>query len=244
MKIANSLELVFWKPILRIIDLVYPKVCAACARDEPIMDGIFCVKCLSQLSFTQDHQIRDNPFEQHFWGRVDISKGHAMLYLVPGGVTQRLIHQIKYHGRKNFAEIIGLWYGKLILDANTGENLTLPYDMVIPVPLHWKKQKKRGYNQSDYFARGLAKALSIELSTHNLVRIKPTQTQTNKSRIERMDNMEDAFYVKSPGRLRGRNVLLVDDVLTTGATLEACARKIQTCEPSTISMATIAMGRI
>lgn len=223
-----------------LLDLMFPKTCAACIRHAPVDKGIFCMECLSSLSFTQTHRIRDNEFERHFWGRIEINRGMAMLYLIPGGITQKMMYQIKYRGRKDFAEEIGRWYGKKISKDAGFE----AFDLVVPVPLHWKKEQKRGYNQSTYFAKGLADSLNIPYNSRNLVRSKFTETQTKKSRLERMENIADAFEIKRDAFFENKHILLVDDVLTTGATLEACAQQILSCRNTKVSLMTIAMGRL
>jgi ComF family protein len=223
-----------------LLDLLYPLTCAACIRREPVDGGIFCVDCLASLSFTETHLFKDNQFEQHFWGRIDIQRGMSMLYLIPGGITQKILYQIKYRDRKEFAEEIGRWYGQKVLESKKIE----PFDLIIPVPLHWKKEKMRGYNQSTYFAKGLSQAFGVPFDSKNLKRIKITETQTYKSRIERMDNMTHAFKIENLEIFHNKHILLVDDVLTTGATLEACALQLLKCENVRVSMMTIAMGRL
>lgn len=223
-----------------IIDLVYPRICAACNDEQPVRGGIFCVDCLAELPMTDYHEIRDNPFERHFWGRVDIVAGGAFLYFVPGGRTQTLLHNIKYCGRSTYAEGVGEFYGHKLARTDRFDGV----ECIVPVPLHWRKLNERGFNQSASFGKGLARALGIPQHTSVLLRTRATPTQTRKSRQERISNMKDAFVVRRPDRLAGKHVLLIDDVLTTGATLEACALKILEVPGVTLSMATIACGRL
>lgn len=225
---------------LGIVDLIYPRTCAACAKETPVDNGIFCIQCLASLSFSESHLFVENEFTNQFIGRVPIKFGAAMLYLVPGGLTQHLIHEIKYKDRKDFALEIGEWYGTKLLTCPF-----LPaFDKIIPVPLHPKRLHQRGYNQSGYFGLGLSHSMGIKLDQTSLTRKVHTDSQTRKSRLNRLDNMMNAFSVKKPFQIRGKKILLIDDVLTTGATLEACANQLLEYGAAEISMVTIAMGRI
>lgn len=223
-----------------LIDLVYPKTCAACITSRPVKGGIFCMDCLSELPETNFHPIAGNPFEMHFWGRVRIEAGAAFLFFVPDGRTQTLLHNIKYRHRSDFARVIGEFYGSKLIRCPRFEDI----DVIIPVPLHWRKERQRGFNQSTEFGRGLASVMSVPCLPKGLIRTRYTSTQTKKSRAERIANLKAAFEVRDSEVLRGKHILLVDDVLTTGATLEACALVLTEIEGVRISMATIACGRI
>lgn len=223
-----------------IVDLVYPRICASCDHNKPIYGQIFCLDCLVGLPQTRYHLTQGNAFEQHFWGRVDIHAGAAMYFFIPGGRTQTLLHNIKYRRRSDIAEKVGILYGKQISRSARFEKI----DVVVPVPLHWRKRKKRGFNQSEAFARGLALSMKTELDTTILKRVIHTETQTRKSREQRVENMKGAFVVRDPRAIASSHVLLVDDVLTTGATLEACANRLNQAEGVKISLLTIACGRI
>jgi len=223
-----------------ILDLVYPRLCASCANARPVQKGIFCISCLSELPETNFHLIEGNPFEMHFWGRVPLQAGSAFLFFVPDGRTQTLLHNIKYRNRSDFARAIGEFYGSRLKHAQRFQTA----EIVIPVPLHWKKEHKRGFNQSAEFGRGLAESMSIQFLKNGLTRRRYTETQTKKTRAERIANLHDAFVITNPGKIRGRHLLLVDDVLTTGATLESCALALLQEEGVKVSMATIACGRL
>lgn len=223
-----------------VVDLVYPRTCAACFDDKPVQNGIFCVSCLSELPETNYHLIEGNPFETHFWGRIPIQAGAAFLFFVPDGRTQTLLHNIKYRSRSDFARTIGEFYGSRLNHAPRFQGI----DMIIPVPLHWKKEHKRGFNQSAEFGKGLAESMSVTFMKNGLTRSRFTETQTKKSRSERVSNLKDAFVVTDPDKIMGKHILLVDDVLTTGATLESCAMALLLAEGVKVSMATIACGRL
>ena len=163
-----------------------------------------------------------------------------MYFFIPGGRTQTLLHNIKYRRRKDIAERLGILYGQQLTDSEVFGTV----DVIIPVPLHWRKQRKRGFNQSEAFARGLASSLQVQVNVGNMVRNLHTSSQTRMSREERIKNIEEAFSLRSADEVAYRHVLLVDDVLTTGATLEACANVLKTAPGVVVSMATIACGRI
>ncbi len=223
-----------------ILDLVYPQVCAACDNDKPARGSIFCIGCMAGLPRTNYHLIDDNPFERHFWGRVNIEAGGALYFFVPGGRAQTLLHNIKYRRRSDYAIKVGQIYGQQLRVTSRFHDISA----VIPVPLHWRRLRKRGFNQSKSFADGLSESMGVPVDENTLVRKRRTSTQTRKSRSERVLNMADAFELKHESHLVGKQVLLVDDVLTTGATLEACALKLLEIEGLKVCLATIACGRI
>lgn len=222
-----------------IIDLVYPRICLGCSSNKPVKTGLFCVECIVELPLTNFHTFRDNPFERHFWGRVEVVFGASYLFFVPGGRTQSLLHHIKYGANQLAAVKVGRDYG-LLLEKSFVDRP----DVIIPVPLHWRKKHKRGFNQSEEIAKGLSQSLRIPLDTKSLIRTRGTATQTRKSRSARLENISGAFRLDGNTNLHGRHVLLVDDVLTTGATLEACANVILQSPDTRLSMVTIACGRI
>ncbi|RLD18345.1 MAG: ComF family protein [Bacteroidetes bacterium] len=192
------------------------------------------------LPSTNYHLIADNPFERHFWGRVRIEAGAALYYFVPEGRAQTLLHNIKYRRRSDYAIRVGQIYGQQLTASPRFHDISA----IIPVPLHWQKLRKRGFNQSKAFAIGLSESMGVPLDHDTLIRKRSTSTQTRKSRSERILNMADAFGLKNVAHLEGKSVLLVDDVLTTGATLEACTQKLLEIPGLNVSLATIACGRI
>ena len=222
-----------------LLDLIYPRVCAGCTHGVPVRGEIFCMRCLGELPETGFHLVEDNPFEQQFWGRVPVQTGAAMYYFIPHGITQVLLHNIKYRGRSDFGRFVGKMYGSALRATPRFAQV----DSIVPVPLHWRKRRKRGFNQSSMFAQGLAESLEIEVIEGCLIRHQSTRSLTNMARHERVRSISKAFSVKGPEVVAGRCVLLVDDVLTTGATLEACALRL-TEAGALVSMATIACGRI
>ncbi len=171
-----------------------------------------------------------------FWGRTNIHSASALYLFNKGSKVQHLIHQLKYRGKKEIGVSLGNYYGRELKASPLFSSVAI----VVPVPLHAKKLKKRGYNQSETFAQGLAESLEVENGMDMLVRTHSSQTQTKKSRFDRWKNVEEIFQVTTPEKLEGKHVLLVDDVVTTGSTLEACANKILEVKDTKVSVATIA----
>jgi ComF family protein len=223
-----------------LVSLVFPTVCSACGRALYRNEHCICTRCHYQLPQTHYHLHPINPVARLFWGRVPLRSAAAYYSFSKGGSVQQLVHQLKYRGRKEIGITIGRFYG-----ADLRENpLYRSVNTIIPVPLHEKKLQKRGYNQSDLFARGLADSLDIPCDAKNLARVRASETQTRRSRFERWKNVEDGFAVCDKARLEGKHILLVDDVVTTGATLEACAQALLEVPGASVSIATIAYAAI
>lgn len=204
------------------INLLYPKLCASCENVLHQSENEICLACKENLPRTNYHLQPANPVEKTFWGRLKIEQAAAFLFFQKEGNVQNLLHNIKYRGTKEAAKELGLWYGADLLTADGYKETS----MVIPVPLHKSKERKRGYNQADWFARGIAESMQATLSAGNLLRGQASETQTRKARFERWINVNDVFTLKDETAVNGHNILLVDDVITTGATIEACAQTI------------------
>lgn len=173
---------------------------------------------------------------QLFWGRVRIEAAAACYYFERGSKCRKILHQIKYRGKKELALFLGTLYGKELSISGCFTDT----DLLIPVPLHPYREKQRGFNQSEWFARGLAKSLGKKVVKDVLVRFAGTETQTNKSRIGRWENVENSFKLYLDDKIINKHILLVDDVVTTGATLESCASLLMTRPGVRISILTIA----
>lgn len=229
-------------PHLRWLDnllgLFYPSLCLACGRNLPPREDSICVSCRYKLPKTNFHREAENAFTERFWGRIPLQAGAAFLHFTKGGRVQRLIHHLKYEGKREVGLSLGRLYGRVLRESSVFRDACL----ILAVPLHPRKLHLRGYNQSALFAEGLSEAMGIPWLPDGLRRTEYTTTQTKKSRLERFKNVEQAFVIPDPSALKGQHVLLVDDVVTTGATLEACARKILEVEGTRVSMATIAIA--
>lgn len=219
-----------------LFSLFFPNLCLGCG--QPLIKGeeVICSICHFHLPKTYFHNDTENQLNRVFWGRVNIEAVAAYLYFHKGSSVQSLLHQLKYKSRPEIAVKIGKWYGLELRQADIFSNA----ELVIPVPLHPRKYRRRGYNQSEAFAEGLAAVIKAELETGCLYRKVDSKTQTRKARYNRWENVENIFGVKNPERIRGRHILLVDDVITTGATLEACAQALLEVPGVKVSIATIA----
>jgi len=216
--------------------LFFPRVCQACGHVLYAREEVLCTKCLYRLPKTNFSEHDENPVSRTFWGRVELNAATAFLFFSKGGKTQRLMHGLKYRGKKQ----IGIYLGKLFGNELKKSALFNDVEVVIPVPMHPKKQQKRGYNQSALIAEGIAFSMKAELQKNNLVKVVNTSSQTKKSRYGRWDNVKDVFSVNNALLLENKHILLVDDVITTGATIEACARQLHTIPGVKISVASLA----
>jgi ComF family protein len=221
-------------------DLIYPPLCVGCGVLRPLDRHIFCLDCLHELPETGFHLHAVNPFVAHFTGRIQLKAGAAFLYFSRGSGTQRLLHQIKYNNRPDLITLIGRWYGRQLLQSELWTGI----DVIVPVPLHWKKQRKRGYNQSAVFGEGLGEIMGIPCYNYALKRITHDKSLTGMKRLQRVETIGSSYTVARPSMVRNKHILLVDDVLTTGATLEACAIVLEEVPVASIRMVTIACGEL
>ncbi len=216
--------------------LLFPQLCPACSESLVAIEDIICTDCRYNLPFTNFHLQPDNIVARQFWGKVDIEAAYSLYYFAKGGKVQNLMHHFKYNGIQRIGNILGNIAGdQLKQNEKFGAA-----DFIIPVPLHKSRLKQRGYNQSKCFAEGLAEKLYANVNDNNLVRVKATETQTHKSRFLRFENMQEVFKVTRPEELANKHVLLVDDVVTTGSTLEACSIELLKIPGLKLSIATIA----
>ena len=216
--------------------LIFPQLCAACQSSLVANEDIICTDCLYNLPFTNFHQQPDNIVARQFWGKLKIEAAYALYYFNKGGKVQNLIHQFKYNGIQRIGNLLGDIAAKQLKQNPTFAAV----DYIVPVPLHKKRLKTRGYNQSERFAEGLALQLNAMVDVDSLIRTTATKTQTHKSRFARFQNMQEVFSIVDPDKLRNKHVLLVDDIITTGSTLEACGIELLKVPGLKLSIATIA----
>jgi ComF family protein len=218
------------------ISLLFPELCAACRASLMANEELLCMNCRYTLPFTNFHLQADNIVARQFWGKIPLEGAYALYYFTKGGKVQNMMHQFKYRGMRQIGNLLGNIAGEQ-LNKNDVFNTV---DIIIPVPLHKKRMRQRGYNQSTCYAEGLAQKLNAVVEENNLVRTIATETQTHKSRFARFENMQEVFTVLNPERLINKHVLLVDDIITTGSTLEACGTQLLKIEGLKLSIATIA----
>ena len=221
-----------------LLNLFFPKLCMIC--QTPLVGGEehICLKCLCDLPRTGHNFLKENPATFLFAGKVPVYRATAFLRYEKGGHVQQLIHSLKYHDNREIGFRLGRMAGLHYRQAIQSD---CP-DLLLPVPLHPRKKKKRGYNQSEWIARGLNCLLQLPIDTTSLRRIKETDTQTNKPTYERWQNVQDIFSVVAPKELEGKHILLIDDVITTGSTIGACAEALLTVPGVRVSILAVAIA--
>jgi ComF family protein len=222
--------------ITDFIALIFPHVCVSCGKSLYKNENSICTYCCYHLPKTNFHLDSNNPVAKMFWGRATIYSAAAYYNFNKGSNVQNLIHQLKYRGQKHVGVTVGNLYGHELKYCDDFNSVS----KIIPVPLHPQKKKKRGYNQSDFFAEGLAESMGADVDFTTLYRAMESSSQTKKSRFNRWQNVESIFELNDGETLEGKHILLVDDVITTGATLEACAQTLLQVPNVKVSIATIA----
>lgn len=221
-----------------LINLFFPKVCAGCHTILITNETVLCTNCRHEIPLTQYHLDPKNEAVKKFYGKIAIEHASALLYFNKKGIVQELIHNLKYKGHEEIGTVLGNWYvedlKELILET--------PFDIVIPVPLHPKKFKERGYNQVTTFGEALAEGLNISYNDGILYRKKYSKTQSKKNLSGRSDDIKEIFDVISTEENQNKHFLIVDDVLTTGATLEACSRALLKIPGARISVVCMAIA--
>lgn len=218
------------------LHLFYPHICTGCGSDILEKENLLCLHCINDLPNTNFALYKDNPVEKAFWGRIPVSAAHSQYYFAKESLIQHLIHQLKYKNNKDIGVYMGELMGKALLNSNRFNNI----DALVPLPLYPDKERKRGYNQATVICEGMANVMNIPVIKNNVIRQRFTETQTRKHRAERWQNVEGSFVVTHPQQLQGKNILLVDDVITTGATIEACGSSILQCEGTKLFVASLA----
>jgi ComF family protein len=201
-----------------LLHWIYPHTCAGCGTDLAKHNSSICIRCLSSMPVTSYANWNGNPVERIFWGRLPILSAACAYHFAASTIMQELLHECKYQKNKDLTIQLGRLMGEQLIN-----NVRFTVDFLVPLPLHKSREKKRGYNQAELLCRGMAEVLSIPVKSNLIKRVEPTKTQTSKSRIERWENMKGKF-VLTHNQVTNAHILLVDDVITTGATLEACGQ--------------------
>ena len=218
-----------------LLHLAFPHVCEGCGTDNLQAEQLLCLRCLSTLPSTNFHLHPNNPIEKIFWGRIPVSSATSQYYFTKESMMQHLMHQFKYKGNKE----VGIYLGKLMGWSMAESNRFSLIDALIPLPLHKSKEHKRGYNQATILCEGISGVLNKPAFKNVVIRPEQTETQTKKGRIQRWQNMEGKFQLTNAAAIEGKHVLLVDDVVTTGATLESCGSELLKAKNVQLSIATL-----
>ncbi|MFL1012491.1 ComF family protein [Flavisericum labens] len=221
-----------------VVNLFFPKVCFACNNLLNDNEQDICIDCRHDLPVTNFHFDDSEAIKKVLYGRAKIENGTALFRFEKQGKVQKLVHNLKYRGQENIGFFLGNWLGGELKTIEAYNDI----DIVIPVPLHQKKLKKRGYNQVTKFGRQIATALNAEYKDDVLIKVTNTKSQTIKSRFSRWDSSNELFAINKPNSLKNKHILLVDDLITTGATMEACIAVLNKDQNLKISIATIAIA--
>lgn len=237
--IFNQIENIFlfnYSMLKSLINLLFPKGCNGC--NIPLLEGedIICTQCRHEMPFTQHHRIAENETYNKFYGRLPLEHASSLLYFHKEGIVQQLIHNLKYRGQQDIGRLAGEWYSQDLKSLDALQSVT----EIIPVPLHKKRLRERGYNQTATFGRALAKGMEISYNESLLVRNSHTKTQTRKNLAARGEITSTSFEAMYTDADAGKHFLLIDDVITTGATLEACGRALLKVPNAKLSIVTIA----
>ncbi|MDR0422557.1 MAG: ComF family protein [Proteiniphilum sp.] len=225
--------------IRQLLHLFYPNVCVICGSELLQEEEGACLQCLYRLPKTYNFREPGNGAERLMSGRIPFERIASFCVYTKGGILQPLIHHLKYHNGQPVGLLLGRMFGKDLL----GSDFLRPVELIVPVPVHPKRKKTRGYNQAEIIAKGLSETTGIPLSTDNLLRAIHNPTQTKRDKTQRWENVKDIFKVTDPGLFEQKHLLLVDDVITTGSTLEACGTALMTCTGVRISIATLGEAR-
>jgi ComF family protein len=224
-----------------MLNLLFPKVCSGCSDILRTNEQVLCVDCRHHLPLACFHRNDGDTMRKIFFGKVKIEDATALLKFQKRGVTQELMHNLKYRGQQEIGTIFGAWLGLELLDSASFKNI----DMVIPVPLHPHRKRKRGYNQVTKFGQEIAAVLQVPYFEDGLTKITKTRSQVFKKRLNRFSSgngATDAYRLTDPSAIHNKHILLVDDIITTGATLENCASVLKGASAVKVSLATIAIA--
>ncbi len=220
-----------------VLHLFFPHVCVGCGNDILADSCELCMRCVDAMPETKFEKYTDNPVEKLFWGRLTLEAATAQYYFSKGSLMQHLLHQFKYKGNRDLAFQLGMMMGEQL--ARSGR---FTVDALVPLPLNYARQKRRGYNQASVLCEGIAEMLRIPILDQAIIRPQYTETQTKRGRIERWKNIEGKFVLLDYPGISGKHLLLVDDIITTGATLEACGSELLKGEGIKLSVAALCVA--
>lgn len=235
-KVLNPLSSTVIRAGRDLAGLFLPRRCGGCDQGLRHFEGSLCTHCVSDLPRTRFHEDPDNRVEELFKGKVQLVAASAFLHFSPTGMVQHMLHRIKYHHDRPLGLQLGRWMAEDIRDSERFRTV----DMLLPVPLHPRKEHMRGYNQSQVLVDGMRQCWPLEHLGKGLMRVVRTPSQTRRNRLDRWLNVKEAFLLPDPERLRDRHVLIIDDVVTTGATLESCVKALSQVPGIRVSLYTAA----
>lgn len=220
-----------------VLHLLFPHVCTGCGSDILSESSVLCMRCIDAMPETNFELHAGNPVEKLFWGRIQLNAGTAQFYFTKESLMQHLMHQFKYKSNKELGLQLGRLMGEQLLKSGNYN-----VDALIPLPLFPAKEKRRGYNQASLLCKGMSEVMNIPVLTNVVTRPEHTETQTKKGRIERWKNVEGKFVVADANAIQDKHLLLVDDVVTTGATLEACGMTLLNAGNVKLSIAALCVS--
>ena len=224
-------------PLSALYQTIFPATCAVCGKVLVGDERQLCIDCIASLGMMRESSISDNAAERRLAGRLPLQGAMSLCRFQPDGEVQKVVHAMKFHGNSELCLMMGRQMGLELLHSGRFDDV----DVLVPVPLHWLRSLRRGYNQSELLCRGIAAVMSRPIVTRAVVRHRYTRQQSLQKGAHRAANVEDAFSMRHPERLEDLHVLLVDDVLTTGATLAACADALLTVPGLRLSVATFSI---
>lgn len=220
------------------LSLLFPRLCCGCGTHLLRNENLICTECYVVIPRTGYHLVRDNPVESLFWGRCKIERASAFSYYTRGSRIRKIIHKLKYNGIREAGNELGRIYAASLKSSAFLNDI----DFILPVPLHPVKERKRGFNQAQCIAEGISEISGLPVLKGALIRIRASDTQTRRSRFDRWMNVDGIFGVSPGYDLTGKHILIVDDVITTGSTIESCASELLKIERVKVSVAAIAVS--
>lgn len=222
-----------------MLNLFFPKLCRGCDNELLTNEVEICTFCRHRLPLAAFHQNESDELQKIFYGRVPVVNATALFYFQKNGLTQKFVHALKYKGAVNIGNEFGKWLGNELKLIDSYKMI----DAVVPVPLHKKKLRQRGYNQVEGFGKEIAKALNVDYIDDVLIKITPTKSQVFKERVARIFSQQEVFTTQNEQKVKGKHLLIVDDIITSGATLESCASNLLRTKGVKLSFAAIALTK-
>lgn len=235
---VNQKRKVIYRYFKDLVGLIYPQLCLCCNEESPLDNDIFCYDCKLSMPFTDQFEVHKNAFIAKMKGRVQLERAASFLYNYKKSNVQKMLYTLKYQQKPE----IGIEIGKLIGNKMNECWSDISFDQIIPIPLHPRKEQKRGYNQCQKMAEGIQETTQIKINNTCIKKVTNTDSQTSMNRSDRLHNVSQSFVLSKGPDLTGKHILIIDDVVTTGATLEVIALLCQQAQARSISFATIAMA--